>query len=182
MPSASTSILRMPRHATSRTAAVITQILRGFGAIQAPTLDHSPVVLGSTEPKEGRAGQNIQRDAEGKPIPAQVVNLLVTPEQAEVLSLISNEMRIQLVLRNPLDTKEVATTGAAEANVFTGAATVMPKAQPAPRPRPAGAVTVAAAKPPGRVVIPITVEVIQGAKRSSAKFDAEPASGSEENK
>jgi pilus assembly protein CpaB len=31
----------------------------------------------------------------------QVVNLLVTPEQAEVLSLVSN-VRIQLILRNPL--------------------------------------------------------------------------------
>lgn len=128
------------------------------------------------------AGQNIQRDAEGKPIPAQVVNLLVTPEQAEVLSLISNEMRIQLVLRNPLDTKEVVTTGAAQANVFTGAPAAPPKAQPAPRPRPAATQVAAVAKPPERVVIPITVEVIQGAKRSSAKFDAEAAANSEEGK
>ena len=49
------------------------------------------------------AGQNYQKDAEGKPVVVPVVNLLVTPEQAEVLSLASNETRIQLVLRNPLD-------------------------------------------------------------------------------
>jgi len=49
-------------------------------------------------------GQDIQKDAEGKPHPVQVVNLLVTPEQAETLSLASNQTKIQLVLRNPLDT------------------------------------------------------------------------------
>ena len=52
----------------------------------------------------------------------QVVNVLVTPEQAEVLSLISNDMRIQLILRNPLDTKETKTSGTAAANIFSGVA------------------------------------------------------------
>ena len=31
------------------------------------------------------AGKNFQRDNEGKPVEVQVVNLLVTPEQAELL-------------------------------------------------------------------------------------------------
>ena len=51
------------------------------------------------------AGTDIQRDQEGKPLQVQVVNLLVTPEQAELLSLASNSLKIQLVLRNPLDTQ-----------------------------------------------------------------------------
>jgi len=50
------------------------------------------------------AGQDIQKDAEGKAHPVQVVNLLVTPEQAESVDLASNQAKIQLVLRNPLDT------------------------------------------------------------------------------
>src|SRR5580704_5727109 len=50
------------------------------------------------------AGTDIQKDAEGKPQQVQVVNLLVTPDQAETLSLASS-LKIQLVLRNPLDTK-----------------------------------------------------------------------------
>ena len=58
------------------------------------------------------AGANIQKDNEGKPIQVPVVNLLVTPEQAEVLSLASNETRIQLVLRNPLDNETAKTPGA----------------------------------------------------------------------
>jgi pilus assembly protein CpaB len=37
------------------------------------------------------AGQDFKKDAEGKPITVQVVNLLVTPEQAEMLSLASTQ-------------------------------------------------------------------------------------------
>jgi pilus assembly protein CpaB len=51
------------------------------------------------------AGTDIQKDAEGKPQQVQVVNLLVTPDQAELLSLAANSLKIQLVLRNPLDTQ-----------------------------------------------------------------------------
>ena len=50
----------------------------------------------------------------------QVVNLLVTPEQAEILSLASNETRIQLVLRNPLDTRRPRFPGAAWPMLFGG--------------------------------------------------------------
>ena len=64
------------------------------------------------------AGQNYQKDAEGKPVEVQVVNLLVTPEQAEVLSLASNETRIQLVLRNPLDHETAKTSGSAMSDLF----------------------------------------------------------------
>ena len=38
------------------------------------------------------AGTDIQKDAEGKPQQVQVVNLLVTPEQAETLSLASGQL------------------------------------------------------------------------------------------
>ena len=51
------------------------------------------------------AGENLQKDSEGKPHSVQVVNLLVTPEQAEKLTLAGNQAQIQLVLRNPLDTQ-----------------------------------------------------------------------------
>ena len=64
------------------------------------------------------AGVNIQKDAEGKPQSAQVVNLLVTPEQAETLSLITNGVKVQLVLRNPLDTKSDPIQGTAMGNIF----------------------------------------------------------------
>ena len=53
------------------------------------------------------AGQDFKKDAEGKPISVQVVNVLVTPEQAEQLSLAASQTTIQLVLRNPLDQADI---------------------------------------------------------------------------
>ncbi len=40
------------------------------------------------------AGANIQKDNEGKPVQVEVVNLLVTPDQAELLSLAGNQTKI----------------------------------------------------------------------------------------
>jgi pilus assembly protein CpaB len=74
------------------------------------------------------AGQDIAKDAEGKPQQVQVVNLLVTPEQAETLSLASNSLKIQLVLRNPLDTQMAKVPPTAMSNIFVSTA-------PAPAPR-----------------------------------------------
>jgi pilus assembly protein CpaB len=64
------------------------------------------------------AGVNFQQDREGKPEQAQVVNLLVTPAQAEILSLASNETHIQLVLRNPMDTKVAGLPGTVMSDLF----------------------------------------------------------------
>src|SRR5713101_3270899 len=104
------------------------------------------------------AGQNFQKDAEGKPVQVQVVNLLVTPEQAEILSLASNETRLQLVLRNPLDTQTSKTTGIALSSLY-GVAVKPP--EPAPRPRPimARAKLPPMVEPP-RPAGPVMVEVI----------------------
>ena len=103
------------------------------------------------------AGTDIQKDAEGKPKQVQVVNLLVTPEQAQKLSLAGgNQVRIQLVLRNPLDTKVTPVPGTAAGALFADQG---------------------GAKPPtvGRVVRPapskiFTIEVINGSTSTSQKF------------
>ncbi|MEZ5354118.1 MAG: Flp pilus assembly protein CpaB [Bryobacteraceae bacterium] len=57
------------------------------------------------------AGQAMQADPRGQAINAPVVTLLVTPEQAEALTLAGNEARIQLVLRNASDTSRSQTPG-----------------------------------------------------------------------
>ena len=72
------------------------------------------------------AGTDIQRDQEGKPLQVQVVNLLVTPEQAELLSLAANSLKIQLVLRNPLDTQMTKVPTTSMSNLF-GSQTPPPK-------------------------------------------------------
>src|ERR1700674_5821880 len=61
------------------------------------------IVLASRDLEVLSACQDFKKDAEGKPMAVQVVNMLVTPEQAEQLSLASSQTSIQLVLRNPLD-------------------------------------------------------------------------------
>jgi pilus assembly protein CpaB len=105
------------------------------------------------------AGTDISKDAEGKPQQVQVVNLLVTPEEAELLSLAGSESHIQLVLRNPLDRQFTKPPGTTMASLFGDAPA---KVQPATAPRKS------AAKAP-RVYL---VEVINGSKRSEEKFVA----------
>ena len=68
------------------------------------------------------AGTDIQKDATGKPQNVQVVNLLVNPAQAETLSLVSNTLKIQLVLRNPLDTQIAKVAPTAMSNIFASSA------------------------------------------------------------
>jgi pilus assembly protein CpaB len=117
------------------------------------------------------AGQNFQKDAEGKPVLVQVVNLLVTPDQAEVLNL-ATEHSIQLVLRNPADHDIVATRGATTASLFSGGAPsprVEPPPPPAPKPAPAVEI---APKPVPRTV---TIEVFAGDKKAEAVFAVKPA-------
>ncbi len=107
------------------------------------------------------AGTDIQKDAEGKPQQVQVVNLLVTPEQAQVLALASNETRIQLVLRNPLDTKVAAVQGTAMTNLF------LDQNAPANKPKLTGAV-----RPKAKPADTWTVTVINGGTKTEDKFAA----------
>lgn len=106
------------------------------------------------------AGTDIQKDEDGKAKPVQVVNLLVTPEQAEILSLASNQTHIQLVLRNPLDTQISQPPGTAMGNLFADKNAVPPK------PLPPGAPP-RARKPAARVYL---IQVFNGSKRSEEKF------------
>lgn len=128
------------------------------------------------------AGQDIKKDAEGKPIAVQVVNLLVTPEQAEQLSLATSQTTVQLILRNPLDRETTKTPGTALSLLFSGSklslndAAAPPPAQPRPRPvmaapRPP---RVEAAAPPKKEA-PFVMEILSGNKKTEQKFD--PNSG-----
>ncbi|HLH15850.1 MAG TPA: Flp pilus assembly protein CpaB [Bryobacteraceae bacterium] len=125
------------------------------------------------------AGTDFKKDAEGKPIQVQVVNLLVTPEQAEQLSLANNQTTIQLVLRNPLDHEVAKTSGTAMALLFNGGK-LKPSApandvQPKPKPRRAAAPKVAAAAPPAAAPpkeTPFVMEIISGNKKAETRFGA----------
>ena len=120
------------------------------------------------------AGQKIEKTAEGTPEAVNVVNLLVTPEQAEIMSLASSQTSIQLVLRNPLDTVDAKTTGTATSNLFSGlafkSATSAP-AQPVYRPRPAvRPIPTQPIQVVQKASEPITIEIFHGSKKAEAEF------------
>ena len=113
------------------------------------------------------AGTRMEQDQEkGKPMSVTVVTLLVFPEQSERLALASTEGKIQLALRNPLDTSAPETPGMKTATLLgmskskapvktsttasNGRKTPGPVSQDAPTAAP----------------LP-TVEMIRGDKRSS---------------
>jgi pilus assembly protein CpaB len=99
--------------------------------------------------------------SDGKPIPSTVVTLLVSPTDAERISLAASEGQITLTLRNPLDVARTMTSGVRMANLLAEpAAPVVPK-------RVEGRRVVVQAPPPAPAPAPIyTVEAIRAAKRS----------------
>jgi pilus assembly protein CpaB len=116
------------------------------------------------------AGQTIQPDARGQAINTPTVTLLVTPAQAEVLTLAGNEGRIQLVLRNSSDQTLEKTFGTDIATLYSGRSRpVKPvsldpvKPRVAPRPKP---ITIAAAPPPPVPAPPPEIVVIRGNQRT----------------
>ena len=116
------------------------------------------------------AGQRLHKDVDGKPVQAPVVNLLVTPAQAEMLSLAGSETRIQLVLRNPMDVDQADPPGTAVAKLFGGSAQP-PAARVVTSPRVAHARRVPV--PPVRVPArreTFVMEVLHGARRTESRF------------
>ncbi|HEY7169302.1 MAG TPA: Flp pilus assembly protein CpaB [Vicinamibacterales bacterium] len=103
------------------------------------------------------AGTKIERDTEkGKPIPVNVVTLLVNPDESERLTLAATEGKIQLALRNPLDKDNPQTKGIRPAMLLGSA----PPVRQTPRALPVQA-KVAQAAPDAP-----TVEIIRGDKRA----------------
>ncbi|HKS76970.1 MAG TPA: Flp pilus assembly protein CpaB [Terriglobales bacterium] len=109
-------------------------------------------------------GQRLERNAAGEASPAPVITLLVSPDDAQKLTLAGNQGRIQLSLRNPVDTKqeELASvkTEALYKNVSAPA--------PVPRPKAKRMPVVAPAAPPAPTVY--QVEVIRGEKKDVEKL------------
>jgi pilus assembly protein CpaB len=101
------------------------------------------------------ADQKYQLDIEGEPQYVTVVTLLVTPDEAEALTLAATEGRIQLALRNTLDLEEIETRGRRITSLITP---VAPRtAAQAPRPAPLA--------DPERVI-----ESYEGGSRTLLKF------------
>jgi pilus assembly protein CpaB len=114
------------------------------------------------------AGTRMEQDQEkGKPMSVTVVTLLVYPEQSERLALASTEGKIQLALRNPLDTSAPETPGIKQAGLL-GLAKVAPARTTASNTGSKGRKVAGPVTPETAVAAPLpTVEMIRGDKRSS---------------
>ena len=108
------------------------------------------------------AGQKMDQDREGKPEPVPVITLLVTPEDAAKLTMASTEGKIQLALRNTVDTKATNPAPVLQSSLFAGGAPAAPAAAPSPEKH---AVMHKDAPPP-----PYSVEVITGDKHEVKNF------------
>jgi pilus assembly protein CpaB len=108
------------------------------------------------------AGQKLERNSAGEPQSTPVITLLVSPDDAQKLTLASSQGHIQLALRNPIDTKQ-EDLGPMKAKGLYGDI-----AAPAPAPRPKTTRPKVEAPPP--TPAGYKVEVIRGNKVDETKF------------
>jgi pilus assembly protein CpaB len=104
------------------------------------------------------AGQKVEQDRDGKPQTVPVITLLVSPEDAVKLTMAATQGKIQLALRNTIDTKATDPAPVVQAALFAGPA--------APAPIRLGKHIATPARPS-----PYMVEVITGSKKEEKSFE-----------
>ena len=136
---------------------VLATVSLGDSSITRTVVSNLQVLASGT-----RVDQEEAKD--GKPIPATVVTLLTTPEDAERVTLASSQGQILLVLRNPLDIAPTTTAGVRLASLIG-----TPAQPPVETTFKGRRMVVAAppAAPPPPPPAPYTVETIRGAKRTT---------------
>jgi pilus assembly protein CpaB len=105
------------------------------------------------------AGQKVEQDRDGKPQIVPVVTLLVTPDDAGKLTMASTEGKIQLALRNTIDSKAANPPPVLQAVLFAGPALPAPVRPGVRRQTPAPAAPA-----------PYEVEMITGTKKETKIF------------
>ncbi len=115
------------------------------------------------------AGQKLERNASGDPQSTPVITLLVSPDDAQKLTLASSQGKIQLVLRNPVDTKPTDPAPLRANGLYKNlpAPTVAVHPKAAPR-------KIAQAAPPPEAY---KVQIIRGNKVDETKFPEQDQSG-----
>lgn len=109
-------------------------------------------------------GQHLERNSAGEPQNTPVITLLVSPDDAQRLTLASTEGRIQLSLRNPLDTRQQDLNGVSTASLYRRVSTPVPVIETKPRPKRVATPTTA----PAPTVY--SIEVIKGTKKEEHTF------------
>lgn len=108
------------------------------------------------------AGQRLERNAAGDPQTAPVITLLVSPDDAQKLTLASTQGRIQLALRNPLDTKQQDLASMRVNSLYKNVSAPMPVVRERHKHK-------TIELPPA--LDPYTIQVIRGNKSDVQKFD-----------
>jgi pilus assembly protein CpaB len=106
-------------------------------------------------------GQRLERNSAGDPQMTPVITLLVSPDDAQKLTLASTQGRIQLALRNPLDTKQQDLATVKSNSLYKNISAPTPVVRERPKRK-----TVEV--PPAPAFY--TVEVIRGNKTDVTKF------------
>src|SRR5579864_411914 len=147
----------------TRVDVLLTGTPGGSGEQQTTTVLQNVAVLAS--------GHTLERTATGEAQNSAVITLLVSPDDAQRLTLASSEGHIQLALRNPLDTKQDEVPASNSRGLYRGIAA------PAPvQPVVHHTVMKKSAAPPPTSSTGVSVEVYQGDKKTYVKF---PEEGSE---
>jgi pilus assembly protein CpaB len=108
-------------------------------------------------------GPHLERNSSGEPQSVPVITLLVSPDDAQRLTLASTEGRIQLVLRNPLDTRQQDLNSVSTNSLYRRISAPAPVVAAKPRPK-----RTAVEAPPAPTVY--SIEVIRGNKKEDTKF------------
>lgn len=143
----------------TRVDVLLTGSPSGAGEQQTTTVLQNVAVLAS--------GHTLERTSTGEAQNTAVITLLVTPDDAQRLTLAAKEGTIQLALRNPLDTKQDEVAASLSRGLYRGG-------QPPPVARPVVRRVETTPKPavvsrPGGV----NVEVYQGDKKQEVQLPEE---------
>jgi pilus assembly protein CpaB len=114
------------------------------------------------------SGHTLERTSTGEAQNTAVITLLVTPDDAEKLTLASSQGHIQLALRNPLDTRNAEVSATSERVLYKGMAPPAPVTHAPVR-------HVVEKAPPPPASTGISVEVYEGDKKQEVKI---PSDGS----
>ncbi len=108
-------------------------------------------------------GKSLDRNPLADAQTAPVITLAVSPDDAQKLALVSQEGRIQLSLRNPMDTRKGGIGATRTSSLYLGEKPVATE----PKPKAHRVVAKGPAPPPA----PYQVEMIRGSKRDETKFE-----------
>ena len=108
-------------------------------------------------------GKSLDRNPLADAQTAPVITLAVSPDDAQKLALVSQEGRIQLSLRNPMDTRKGGIGATRTSSLYLGEKPIA--AEPKPRAHKV------VAKGPAPAPAPYQVEMIRGSKRDETKFE-----------